>query len=142
MAAYLVELTPDDNDTVLVTAPALPELATFGEDREAALSAAALAVEEALSARIADGRELPAPASVVRAGKDYVFLSALTAIKASLYRTLAQQGLNRAELCRRLGWHREQVDRLFRLDHASRLDQLEAAFAALGHRIDLTVAAA
>jgi hypothetical protein len=27
---------------------------------------------------------------------------------------------------RRLGWNRESVDRLFRLDHASRLDQIEA----------------
>jgi hypothetical protein len=27
---------------------------------------------------------------------------------------------------RRLGWNRESVDRLFRLDHASRLDQIKA----------------
>ncbi|MCO5159887.1 MAG: hypothetical protein M9939_02020 [Mesorhizobium sp.] len=43
--------------------------------------------------------------------------------------------MTRAELARRLGWHREQVDRLFRLDHKSRLDQLESAFKALGETI-------
>jgi antitoxin HicB len=44
---------------------------------------------------------------------------------------------------RRLGWRsRESVDRLFRLDHASRLDQIEAAFRALGRRIDVKVESA
>ncbi|MDP1736327.1 MAG: hypothetical protein Q8L23_02685 [Caulobacter sp.] len=142
MAAYPIDLTPDDNGTLLVTSSVLPEIATFGDDLDGALRAGALAVEEALAARISDGRDIPPWSDFVRTGQTYVFLSALTAIKVSLYKTLAQQGASRAELCRRLGWHREQVDRLFRLDHASRLDQLEAAFAALGHRIDLAVAVA
>ena len=38
-----------------------------------------------------------------------------------------------------LGWNRESVDRLFRLDHASRLDQLEAAFKALGRSVDVSI---
>jgi hypothetical protein len=46
----------------------------------------------------------------------------MTALKVSLYRSLREAGLTRAELMRRLGWNRESVDRLFRLDHASRLD--------------------
>jgi antitoxin HicB len=142
MTGYPIELTADDNGTFLVSSRAFPEMATYGEDVGAALRVAALAIEEAIAARIADGREVPAPSDWSRSGDHHVFLPALTAIKVSLYRTLGQQGLTRAELCRRLGWHREQVDRLFRLEHASRLDQLEAAFAALGHRIDLTVAAA
>jgi antitoxin HicB len=69
-------------------------------------------------------------------------LDALTAIKVSLYWTLSRATVTRAELARRLGWHREQVDRLFRIGHASRLDQLEAAFDALGHKIDLKIVAA
>jgi antitoxin HicB len=40
---------------------------------------------------------------------------------------------------RRLSWNRESVDRLFRLDHASRLDQIEAAFKALGKSVALEV---
>ena len=34
---------------------------------------------------------------------------------------------------------REQVDRLFRLDHASRLDRIEAAFSALHRELDLHI---
>jgi antitoxin HicB len=45
-------------------------------------------------------------------------------------------------LARRLNWNRESVDRLFRLDHNSRLDQIEAAFRVLGRNIDIQVAAA
>jgi antitoxin HicB len=61
-----------------------------------------------------------------------VELPALALLKSALYVISRAQNVNRAELARRLGWHREQVDRLFRLDHNSRLDQLEAAFKALG----------
>jgi hypothetical protein len=40
---------------------------------------------------------------------------------------------------RRLRWNRESADCLFRLDHASRLDQLEAAFKALGRSVDMSI---
>ena len=32
MITYYVELVPDDNDTLLVSCPALPEVVSFGED--------------------------------------------------------------------------------------------------------------
>jgi hypothetical protein len=54
-------------------------------------------------------------------------------------RALRESGITRAELMRRLGWKHESVDRLFRLDHASRLDQIEAAFKALGKSMALEV---
>ena len=49
---YAVVLTPDDNDTLLVSVPDLPEVLTFGEDREDALLRAVDAVETALMARV------------------------------------------------------------------------------------------
>ena len=140
MSAYRIELTPDDNGTFLVTCPELPEVTTYGESEADAAEAAALAIEEALAARISMGVDIPPPSGFVTLGKPFVPLTAQTTFKISLYRTLGQTGVTRAELARRLGWHREQVDRLFRLDHASRLDQLEAAFNALGFRIDLSQA--
>ena len=42
-------------------------------------------------------------------------------------------------LARRLGWHMPQIDRLFDLRHASRLDQIEAAARALGRQLDVRV---
>jgi antitoxin HicB len=138
MSAYPIELTPDDNNTYLVTSPDFPELTTFGENESDAFAAASRAIEEAIAARIAHGAAIPQFSGFVAKGKPFVRLTALTTLKVTLYRTLAQRGVTRAELSRRLGWHREQVDRLFRLDHASRLDQIEAAFMALGLELDLS----
>ena len=66
-------------------------------------------------------------------------LPLLTMLKVNLYIALQREGVSRAELGRRLGWHREQVDRLFRLEHASRLDQIEEAFRALDRNITVSV---
>lgn len=66
-------------------------------------------------------------------------LSLLTTLKVALYQSLKEENVTRAELSRRLGWKREQVDRLFRLDHMSRLDQIEDAFAAMGETVELSV---
>jgi hypothetical protein len=56
----------------------------------------------------------------------------MTVLKVALYMICSRRGVSRAELSRRLRCHREQVDCLFRLDHDSRLDQMEAAFVAAG----------
>lgn len=133
--AFHVKLTPDDNKTVLVTCPALPEVTSFGDDNADALTHAADAIGEALAARIADGQDIPYGSK----GAPSVQLPAQTAIKVQLYRALRAHGLTRAELARRLDWNRESVDRLFRLDHNSRLDQLEAAFRVLKLAIDVRV---
>jgi antitoxin HicB len=59
-------------------------------------------------------------------------------LKAALYMICRRRGLSRAELARRMGVrHREQVDRLFRLDHNSRLDRIEAAFKAIDVPLDI-----
>ena len=62
--AYRIELEPDDNGSLLVTCPALPEVTTFGGDRADAIRNAADAIEEALAARIAARRRaLPGAAT-------------------------------------------------------------------------------
>lgn len=137
MLRYPIKLEPDDNGTLLVSCPALPEVTTFGEDEADALHRAVGAIEEAIAARIADGADVPAPSARPRSVT--VALPLMTTLKVSLYRALSESGITRAELMRRLGWNRESVDRLFRLDHASRLDQIEAAFRALGRSVSVSV---
>ena len=137
MLGYRVELTPDDNDTFLVTCPDLPLVTTFGETEADALAHAADAIETALASMIDDGEDIPAPSG--EQGPFLVRLPLLTILKVELYRRLRTAGITRAELARRLGWHREQVDRLFRLDHYSRLDQIEAAFEVLGRKVSIAI---
>ena len=139
MLGYRIKIEPDDNGTLLVTCPALPEMTTFGDDEADAMRRAVGAIEEAIAARMADGEDVP---EGHQRGPRLVRLPALTVLKVELYRQLREAGMTRAELARRLGWKRESVDRLFRLDHASRLQQLEAAFAALGQAVSVSVHAA
>lgn len=136
MLRYGVILTPDDNDTLLVTFPDFPEAASFGKDREDALRRAADAIETAIQGRIGDREDVPLPGP---ARGPTVTLPAQASLKVLLYRAMQEHSLRKAHLARRLGWKAPQVDRLFDLRHASRLDQLEAAFAALGKRIDVVV---
>jgi antitoxin HicB len=135
MLAYRLDLSPDSNATLLVTFPDFPEAVTFGEDETDALVRAVDALETVLAARIDDREEIPLPSPV--AGRPRVVLPALTAAKVLLYRAIREAGVRKADLARRLGWHGPQVDRLLDLDHASRLDQIEAALAVLGKRLSV-----
>jgi len=136
MLGYRIKLEADDNGTFLVTCPALPEVTTFGDDEADATRHAIGAIEEAIAARMAAGNNVP---EGHQRGPRLVRLPLLTVLKVALYRHLQEAGITRAELARRLGWKRESVDRLFRLDHASRLEQLEAAFGALGQAVSVSV---
>jgi antitoxin HicB len=137
MLEYSVLLQHDDNGTLLVTCPQLPIVVTFGDNEADALRHAVDAVETALASMIEDGEEIPRPSR--RKGRYRVHLPLMTSLKVQLYWALREAGITRAELARRLRWNRESVDRLFRLDHRSRLEQIEAAFAVLGKAPQLEV---
>ena len=137
MFDYPVTLTPDDG-TVLVTFPDVPEAITFGADMDEALLQAIDALESALSFYVDDRKPLPVP-SKPRRGQKTVRPSALECAKLGVYRAMTEQGIKKSELARRLGWHMPQVDRLFDLRHASRLDQIEAAARALGRHLEVSV---
>jgi len=137
-------LERDDNDTWLITCPALPEVTTFAEGEADWHDHARDAIEEAIAARMAGWRDVPLPAgsdltSDATLQHRVVELSLQAALKLMLFRSCKHKGVSRAELARRLGWHREQVDRLFRLDHASRVDQLDAAVRALDMSFEVEV---
>jgi len=137
MFDYPVILIPDE-DTFLVTFPDVPEAITFGVTEAEALFHAVDALETGLSFYVDACKPLPEPS--VRPELPTVRPSVFEGVKLAIYREMTLQGIRKAELARRLGWKVPQVDRLFDLSHASRLDQLEAAAKALGRHIDLTLA--
>ncbi len=139
MLRYPVVLTPDDDGTLLVICPDLPEVTSFGADEADALVHGADAVATALKGRITARQPVPAPGAPTGHA---VALSALTALKLELYRAMQDSGIRKADLVRRLQVHPPQVDRLLDLDHESRLDQIEAALAACGREIVVTTQAA
>lgn len=135
MLKYPVTLEKDD-ESVLVTSPDFPELNSFGMDKEEAKARAVDALEEAIAARIHDGLDIPLPST----GRDVAVLPTLTAIKVMLYRGMREQGIGKAELARRLGWHLPQVDRALDVQHNSRMDQMDAAMSAIGRHVLVSLA--
>lgn len=77
------------------------------------------------------------PAATKRRGARYrqISLPALESAKVELYQAFRASGMRKAELARRMGIPKSNLERLFDLKHHSRLDQLEAAFRALNKRI-------
>ncbi len=133
---YPVKFVPDDNGTLMVTSLDLPEVVTFGDDREDALARAVDAIETAMMGRFAGREDIPRPG---KTGKDFAVLPALTAAKLSLYWAMREERIGKAALARKLGWHLPQIDRLLDLNHASKLDAIEAALAALDRTLEIKV---
>lgn len=133
MSWFEIQIDADDNDTYLVAAPAFPEVTTYGDNVEDSLINGRRAIEEAIAARISAGDVVPPPSSDKEENRPQyaVQLPMLTFLKAALYSLCKVKNVTPAELGRRLGWHREQVDRLFRIGHKSQLGQLEEAFKAI-----------
>ena len=102
------------------------------------------ALETMLMGLIEDRQPIPRPrrAEKGKPGRpgSSVVLPVLTEAKIELYTLMREQGIGKADLARRLQCHLPQIDRLLDLGHASRLDQLEQAFAAVGKRLDLAIA--
>ena len=130
---YPVTLECDDNTTILVSFPDFPEAHTFGESEADALRRAADALATAIDAYIKDRRDIPLPSAIVAPHR--VTTPALVEAKVRLYETMRAAKVGKSELAKRLHWHLPQVDRLLEMAHRSRLEQLEAAFGALGKRL-------
>jgi antitoxin HicB len=139
MLDYPVTITPDDNGTLLVTFADVPEAITFGADEGEALLNAVDALETGLSFYVEARKPLPRPSKPAK-GQKTVCPSALECAKLGVYRAMMDQGIKKSELARRLGWHMPQIDRMFDLRHASKLDQLEAAARVLGKSVHVEVA--
>ena len=148
MLSYQALFEPAEEGGFVVTFPDLGHGATQvasdaslhqGESEAEAMEMAVDFLVCVISDYIAGGEPLPEPRK--RSGKKYraVALPALAAAKAELYRAFLACGIRKAELARRLGTSKGNVDRLFDPGHSTRIEQLEAAFSAIGKRMDIEI---
>ena len=139
MLGYYALFEPDVSGGFVVTFPDLNHGATQGETL---IEASGLA-EDLLAGIVGElmkrGEDLPRASK--RCGKQYrlVTLRALQSAKAEFYTAFRASGLRKAELARRMGIPKTNVERIFDLGHASRFDQIEAAFLAIGKKIEVSV---
>jgi len=138
MYSYPALFVPEKRGFV-VTVPNIPEVVTEGDSVEEATEFAVDAIEVVLGEYMR--RQSPIPKPSGRKGKFVrpVELPLLTQAKLSLYSAMLDLGVRKADLARRLGISKSQVERLLDLGHASRLEQIESAFRVLKKRLDLSV---
>jgi antitoxin HicB len=116
--------------------PDLPEALTGGRDLGEALREAADCLGSAISFRMLDKSEIPAP-SRSKKGQVLVQVPLWIAPKMALYVAMRELGITNAELARRMKCQETVVRRMLDPKHASRPEKLQAALAALGKQITL-----
>ncbi|MND94795.1 Antitoxin HicB [compost metagenome] len=91
--------------SVWISCDDVPELASAGDTEEEALLDAIEGLETALSLYVERRAPIPLP-SPAAAGQPVVRLPALSAAKAALWNAMLAQGVNKADMARRLGVNR------------------------------------
>lgn len=122
----------------VVTFPDVPEAITQGDTIEESAAMASEALELALTFYTEKWAEIPEPGELKR-GMRMVSVPALSEAKFMLYSALRAAGIKKVDLARRLKCSPSQVDRLLDITHHSKLDKIEAAFAAIGKRLTIDI---
>ncbi|SEC00440.1 antitoxin HicB [Pseudomonas mohnii] len=141
MYDYAIRFERDDTPGLAVFCRDLPQFHSYGDDEQHALSEAVDGIETTLSIYVDERRAIPA-ASAPEAGERVVHLPAVTVAKIALWNAMMDRDMRKADLCRLLGVHQAQGDRLVDFLHTSKMEQLEAALSALGKRLAISVEAA
>jgi antitoxin HicB len=138
MLSYPAQFTPEGRGFV-VTFPDIPEAITDGDSELEAMEYAEGAIKTAFTEYIKRRRAIPRASKPRGKQMRTVALPALTEAKIHLYEAMREAGVRKADLARRMGWQKSQVDRLLDLRHRSRLDHIEAALAKLHKRLAISV---
>jgi antitoxin HicB len=138
MTQYPVTLERDDNQTILVTFPDVPEAVTHGDNEADALAHARDALITALMIYVEDRRTAPRP-SAPRRRQKIVTLPLLVEAKVMLSDAMIERRIRKSDLARSLGVHMPQVDRLLNLRHSSKIEMIEVALRAVGKRLTIAV---
>lgn len=136
---YKVVLEKDEVEGgFFVSFPQIPEALTCGDTYEDALEMAQDALVTALDFYFEDEREIPIP-EPLKAGETFVELPASVTAKVLLLNAMLKSGTSQAELARKLQTRPQEVTRIVKLDHATKIDTIADALSALGLQLVLTV---
>jgi antitoxin HicB len=135
---YPATFETDPKGGILVTFPDFG-YSTHGDDIRDALGMARDLLVQMLSDRISARLDIPRPGKLRGRNLRPVEVPGLVGAKVALYQELRSTRVTKAELARRIAQPKQQVERLFDLRRSTRFDQIEAAFAALGKRLELEV---
>ncbi|KTB65016.1 MULTISPECIES: type II toxin-antitoxin system HicB family antitoxin [Pseudomonas] len=138
MYNYATRFEQDSAPGLAVFCRDLPELNSYGDDKEHAISEAVDAIETTLSIYVDQRRAIP-EASAPEPDEQVIYLPAVTVAKIILWNEMMARDMRKADLCRLLGLAQTQGDRLVDFLHTSKMEAIEKALAALGKRLGLSV---
>lgn len=137
---YPAHFAPAPEDGFVVTFRDIPEAITQGETLEDAMEMAEDVLVSAMDFYFDDRRAVPAP-SAAKKGERLVELPPSVSAKVLLLNELVSAGISNVELARRMGTRPQEVQRIVDLGHATKIDTIAAALAAVGKRLDVSVRA-
>lgn len=141
MHHYAATFKADADGGYTVTFRDIPEAITQGDSLEEAQAAALDALVTAMDFYFEDGRPVPTPTQPHK-GEVVVTLPPSIATKVALLNLMLERNARPADLARAMHVKPQEVTRLLDLHHATKIDTISAAFAALGRRLDFQVLAA
>lgn len=127
-----------DGDSWMVSFPDVPEALTGADSLEEARQEALDALVTAFEFYFEDNRPVPLP-SAPQANQEVVTVPPSLWAKVLLLNTMCDSHVTQAELGRRMGIPRQNVQRITNLHHTTKLDSLADALKALGHSLELVV---
>jgi len=137
---YPATFTPDaDAGGFVVTFRDIPEAITQGDDEAEAMFMASDVLRFAMSDYFDERRPVPMP-SKPRKGERMVALPLSVSAKVLLLNEMLAQKVAPSELARRLDTTRQAVNLLTDLDHATKIDRIGDAMAALGKQLEVVAA--
>jgi antitoxin HicB len=131
-----LELEPDGS-AVNLWFPDVPGARTWGDDGAEALALAEDCLVTALYGCIRFSEPIPRPGPARR--RPMIAVPPLVAAKLALYTAMREQGIDAAELARRLGVSEKLVHSMLHLKRRAHIAHLERALAQLGVQLEVTL---
>jgi antitoxin HicB len=133
---YPARFTSASEGGFVVSFRDIPEAITQGDTIDEAMAMAEDVLISAMDFYFEDRRPVPQPSAPKR-GERLIELPMSVSAKVILLNELIAAGVSNAELARRMGTRPQEVQRIVNLHHATKIDTIASALAAMGKRLDV-----
>ncbi len=135
---YPASFKSDPSGGFVVTFRDVPEALTQGDDMTDAMEMARDALITAMSFYFEDQRPVPLPSKAKR-GELLVRVSPIIGAKVLMLNEMLAQHIRPVDLARKMQVLPQEVNRLLKLGHKTKIDTIAEALGAMGRRLELSV---
>ncbi|MBR3424914.1 MAG: type II toxin-antitoxin system HicB family antitoxin [Neisseriaceae bacterium] len=138
---YPATFTPAPEGGFVVTFRDIPEAITQGDDKTDAIIMAEDVLLSSMDFYFEDQRPVPMPSEPLD-GEVLIELPTSVFAKVLLLNEMLAQNVSNAELARRMSIKPQEVTRIVKLSHTTKIDTIATALRQLGKNLNLVLAAA